>query len=207
MTGIKALFPTRVLMDQLARDASAPDLNAELLDDCLMVADGDEAGQAWSEENAYFGYTSYASLNDLPARTTAFGKLAALIETRANLFADEIGYDLHATALTLDSFWINVLEPGGHHSGHIHPNSVISGTYYLKVDEGASRLKFEDPRLPMLMNAPARKKSLPEADQRFVYITPEAGMVLMWESWLRHEVTPNLSDDIRVSISFNLSET
>ena len=55
----------------------------------------------------------------------------------------------------------------------------------------------------MMMAAPPRKKNAREDLRSFIYAKPEAGEVLLWESWLRHEVPMNMSDDERISISFN----
>ncbi|WP_310541353.1 TIGR02466 family protein, partial [Phenylobacterium sp.] len=63
--------------------------------------------------------------------------------------------------------------------------------------------KLEDPRLPMMMARPAVVADAPEAERPFVYLAPQAGTVLMWESWLRHEVPPNGSKAERISVSFN----
>ena len=105
----------------------------------------------------------------------------------------------------LDSLWVNILRPGGGHSGHIHPHSIISGTLYVEVPEGAGPLKLEDPRLPMLMNAPARTADAPEALRSFVYAVPAPGTIFLWESWLRHEVPASRAKADRISISFNYS--
>ena len=126
-----------------------------------------------------------------------------MLDQHVNAFADHLEYDLKKGKLKLDALWINILPTGGMHSGHIHPHSVISGTVYLSVPDGAGALKFEDPRLSMMMAAPPRKGSASRAHQSFVYETPEAGVILLWESFLRHEVPMNLSDEERISISFN----
>src|SRR5699024_4871864 len=105
--------------------------------------------------------------------------------------------------LTLDSLWINILPEGGTHSSHIHPHSVISGTTYVTMPEGTSAIRFEDPRPAMMMAAPPRTNDAREALRSFIYTKPEAGEVLLWESWLRHEVPMNLSEDDRISVSFN----
>jgi uncharacterized protein (TIGR02466 family) len=80
---------------------------------------------------------------------------------------------------------------------------VISGTTYVAMPQGASALKLEDPRHPMMMAAPARKKDADESLRPFVYIAPNAGDVVLWESWLRHEVPLNTAQDDRISVSFN----
>jgi uncharacterized protein (TIGR02466 family) len=68
---------------------------------------------------------------------------------------------------------------------------------------GASALKLEDPRLPLMMAAPPRKSGAAENARSFVYLQPEPGTVLMWESWLRHEVPTNAAKKERISVSFN----
>lgn len=172
----------------------------ELDDTCRAIADEDEAGQNWSQQKAYLGYTSYASLNDLPQRAPVFADLKAFIDGHVAAFINALDYD-HKPKL--DNMWINVLEHLGTHSGHIHPHSVISGTFYVSVPDGSSALRFEDPRLGLMMNAPGRKASARPDHQSFVSVTPAAGTLLLWESWLRHEVPINLSEDVRISVSFN----
>ena len=78
-----------------------------------------------------------------------------------------------------------------------------TGAWGVPIPEGASALRLEDPRLGLMMNAPLRKANGKPEHQNFVCATPLAGTVLMWESWLRHEVPINLSDDVRISVSFN----
>jgi uncharacterized protein (TIGR02466 family) len=204
MTGaLQTLFVTEVYRGSLAADHGFETFNAELKDACAMLAAEDRAGRAWCKANGYKGYTSYASLADLPQRASVFGDLKRKLDRHAAAYADALNFDLGGRRLKLDSLWVNVLESGGVHSGHIHPNSVLSGTVYIEVPEGSGALKLEDPRLPMMMAAPARLADAPESQRRFVYLQPGDGTILMWESWLRHEVMPNRSKTPRVSLSFN----
>ncbi len=196
---ITPLFITEIYRADGLLDADALE---DLDDTCRAIADDDEAGQAWSQQKAYLGYTSYGSLTDLPDRAPAFAALKSLLDKQVAAFVDKLGYELGGKKLKLDNMWINVLEHLGTHSGHIHPHSVLSGTIYIAVPDGASALRFEDPRLGLMMNAPARTSGRPE-HQTFVSVAPAAGTVLIWESWLRHEVPINLSEDLRISVSFN----
>ena len=154
--------------------------------------------RAWSREHGYGGYTSYASLDDLPQRMSVFADLKSRLDRHAKAFAEALSLDLRGGRLRLDSLWVNVLKPGAGHSGHIHPHSVISGTVYVATPPGASALKLEDPRLPLMMAAPTRPDS-------FVAVEPRPGLLLMWESWLRHEVLPGKGTGERLSISFNFA--
>jgi uncharacterized protein (TIGR02466 family) len=72
-----------------------------------------------------------------------------------------------------------VLPQGGVHTSHIHPHSVISGTYYVTIPEGASAIKFEDPRLAFMMAAPPKKAKAALQNRPFVYIAPTPGTVLL----------------------------
>ena len=200
---VSPLFVTELYRADLGTQSGFEDFLAELDDTCRAIADEDEAGQTWSQTKGYLGYTSYASLNDLPVRASVFADLKTILDAHVVTFADKLDFDLNGRKLKLDSMWINILEPMGHHSSHIHPHSVISGTFYVSIPEGASALRLEDPRLGLMMNAPLRKANGKPEHQNFVCATPLAGTVLMWESWLRHEVPINLSDDVRISVSFN----
>ena len=138
------------------------------------------------------------------ARNPAFADLVKLLNGHVRTFAEASHLDLGRKP-RLDSLWVNLLKPGGTHSGHIHPHSIISGSFYVAVPPGSGGLKLEDPRLAMMMAAPPRGEDAPEDSRSFVYVDPKPGMVLLWESWLRHEVTPSAAQGERISVSFNYS--
>jgi uncharacterized protein (TIGR02466 family) len=204
MSSLRTLFATRIYEASLADEPGFEAFNADLEQACLMLAGEDRAGRAWSKAQSYGGYTSYASLDDLPSRATAFGDLKKKLDRHASRFTEALAFDLGPRGrLKLDSLWVNVLRAGAVHSGHIHPHSVLSGTVYVTVPPGAAGLRLEDPRLPMMMAAPPRRADAPDDLLGFVTLTPQAGTVLMWESWLRHEVPANGAKSPRISVSFN----
>ena len=198
MSDIRSLFVTRLYRARLT-DIDQGELEAS----CLSIAEDDEAGQDWCEANGYAGYTSYASLTDLPWRFPIFKDLVAELDRHVAAFAEDLAFDLEDKPLRLEDIWINILPEGGIHTAHIHPHSVISGTTYVAMPPGTSAIKFEDPRHAMMMAAPARKPDAPETLRAFHYVQPDAGDVLLWESWLRHEVPMNMAEDDRISVSFN----
>ena len=200
MPTVDALFVTKLYRAELAEDGGR--LGADLDAACRSIAADDAAGRRWSRRNGYPGYTSYASLNDLPWRVPAFADLVKAIDRHVAAFAGELDFDLKGK-LKLDSLWINVLDPGGVHTGHIHPHSAVSGTYYVSVPDGAGAIRFEDPRLPLMMAAPPRKRKARDENRLFATVAPRAGTLLLWESWLRHEVPLNGSEEERISVSFN----
>ena len=203
MAKTKLLFSTPLYHASLA-DSGNFDMG-ELEKSCWSIAQDDEAGQKWCDENNYPGYTSYASLSDLTWRSPFFEELKHLLDLHVKTFVDELDFDLDGRNLKLEDLWINILPEGGNHSAHIHPNSVISGTTYISMPSGSSAIKFEDPRHSMMMAAPSRIKDAKEYLKPFIYVNPSVGDVLLWESWLRHEVPANNSSEERISISFNYS--
>ena len=144
------LFPTRLYKARIA-------VLQGLEETCLGLAMDDRAGRRWSSDHGYGGYTSYASLNDLTRRASIFAELERALARHVALFARELEFDLARRKLALDSLWVNVMNKGAIHAPHIHPHSVISGTYYVAVPPRSGAIRFEDPRLPMMMAAPARK--------------------------------------------------
>ena len=201
---IRKLFVTQIYEASLASGPEFVAFNADLMAACLMLAAEDAAGRAWSKAHGYGGYTSYASLDDLPTRATVFGVLKRRLDAHAAACARLFAFDLGPRGrLKLDSLWVNVLAPGAAHSGHIHTLSVLSGTVFVAVPHGAGGLRLEDPRLPLMMAAPPRRAEAGEGEQPFVTLTPTPGALYIWESWLRHEVLANRARAPRISLSFN----
>ena len=194
----RSLFATRFYEGALDDAALLADLDGT----CRTLAAEDRAGRAWSKAHGYRGYTSYASLDDLPRRDPVIADLVRKLNRHVAAFALDCAFDL-ARPLKLDSLWVNAMDRGGTHSGHIHPHSVVSGTIYIAVPPGSGALKLEDPRLGLMMAAPTRRPDAAPDLHSFVYMEPQPGTVFLWESWLRHEVMPNAAREPRISISFN----
>ena len=200
MSKIQSFFPTLIYR---ADDAAKASLNAKLEQSSLMLAQDDLVGIKWCEKHGYQGYTSFASINDLAAQIPAFNALEKILDRHAAKFANALHWDIRGGKPVCDSMWVNVLPEGGSHTSHIHTNSVISGTYYVRVPQGAGPIVYEDPRHAMMMAAPPKKQNAPREHKSQVSETPKVGSLLLWESWLRHEVPVNRADGLRISISFN----
>lgn len=188
------VFATQIYRSEIAVDEG-------LVPVCLATARDDRAGQRWAKAHNYRGYTSYASLNDLPSRYPEIAEIKRVIDGHVKHFARDLQFA--RTKLDLDSLWINVMAPGGVHGAHIHPHSAISGTYYVALPAGTSAIRFEDPRLPLMMAAPMKRESA--RDKPFLTLAPKPGTLLLWESWLRHDVPQTGGRGRRISISFNYS--
>lgn len=197
---MRKLFVTQLYEAEIGEDALLSALGRSI----RSLAADDHAGRDWSRAHRYPGYTSYASLDDLPRRDPDFATLAKILGRHAAKFADACAFDLKRKP-RVDSLWANLLKSGGHHGGHVHPHSIISGTFYVEVPGGSGAIRFEDPRSALMMAAPRRQEDAPEELQPFVSVEPCRGMLLLWESWLRHEVLAGTGRGERLSISFNFA--
>lgn len=199
---VRAWFPTFIYYDRLSKTGAAK-FNRELLAECYQIRDFDEEGRAWSTSGYPGGYTSYGSMAQLHKFSSTFADLERRINKHVKTFAAHLQMDLRKRRFEMTDCWVNIMPRRVVHSLHLHPLSFISGTYYVKTPPGCSKIKFEDPRLSKFMAAPPRLPDVRDENRQFVSYTAETGKVILFESWLRHEVAANPSEEDRVSISFN----
>jgi len=197
-------FPTHIYCEPLQPTGLAK-FNDELADECRNLRDYDKAGRKWSDKNYPGGYTSYASMNELHRFSSTFAALEKKFLKHARTFSKTLEFDLRGRTVRMTDCWVNIMPPTAAHSLHLHPLAFISGTYYVATPPGCSGLKFEDPRLERFMAAPPRLPDAKAANRIHVTYPAEAGNVILFESWLRHEVAANRVAEERISISFNLN--
>lgn len=202
MVSIKSWFPTLIYYEAL-QAAGGERFNRELLKECRQIQEYDQEGQEWSAENYPGGYTSYHSMSRLHQFSSTFATLEKKITRHVKVFASALEMELRGKNIRMTDCWVNIMPKGAVHSLHLHPLSFISGTYYVQAPPGCSEIKFEDPRLSKFMAAPPKKAAVSARNRQFVKYAPEAGKLILFESWLRHEVASNQVEAERISISFN----
>ncbi len=180
-------------------------LNEELLKEAYQIRDFDLEGQLWSKKRYVGGYTSYSSMDQLHQFSSTLMELERAISAHVQIFAKHLEMDLQGGTLGMSNCWLNIMPAQTSHSLHIHPNSVISGTYYLQTPRGCSGIRFEDPRLDNFMAAPPKQDRCSRKNKQSALLRAKAGHLVLFESWLRHEVPASPVDKDRISISFNYS--
>jgi len=104
----------------------------------------------------------------------------------------------------LGNMWANINYKGGFNKPHVHPNALFSGAYYVKAPANCGRLVCQDPRPGIQTCMPTRKKGQPPKYLwRDIHIDPKENRAIMFPSWLWHQVEPNQSEELRISVSFN----
>ena len=199
---IKAWFPTFIYYETLSAKGGEK-FNAELLKECYQIRDYDEEGQEWSRTKYPGGYTSYGSMAQLHRFSSTFAELERRINKHVKAFAAHLEMDPRKRKFQMTDCWVNIMPRQTTHGLHLHPLSFISGTYYVNTPKNCSSIKFEDPRLSKFMAAPPKVAQPSDHNRQFVSYPADTGKVVLFESWLRHEVSSNQSEEDRVSISFN----
>ncbi len=198
----QALFPTLIHTAQL-NSGGWRAFNQQLLRECQQLACDDISGQRWSVKNYPGGYTSYSSANRMHQMSPTFAALERKLNRQVRSFANKLQLDLEGRALSMTDCWVNIMPQHVVHGLHLHPLSTISGTYYVQTPKGCSAIKFEDPRLDRFMAAPPRRQDCKPEHRPWFLVPAEAGKLVLFESWLRHEVASNPVKTERISISFN----
>lgn len=138
-------------------------------------------------------------VDDLPQMQPLVNEINNRLEQLRNVvnFIDEV-------VLKIESMWININHRYSYNSLHIHPNSYISGVYYVKTPENSGELVLRNPSNIQSMFTPSSViKSFNEFNSSKWTISPEVGKLVLFPSWIEHEVTQNLSNEDRISIAFN----
>lgn len=191
----KALWPTILMQLRLPGWEAANPVLTQLIEEM-------DAGTADMT-------TNYLSGNFLDFQHPAIGWLRDCFNRAALDYARNAGIDYemdwHLQA------WPNVNRFGDYHNLHNHPHSWLSGTYYVQVpapetalpgrsDRTPGAISFFDPRAQANMLAVKNDPQV-EAEHR---IMPEPGLLLLWPAFVHHLVHPNLSQEKRISVSFNV---
>jgi uncharacterized protein (TIGR02466 family) len=200
----KLLFATQIYHAKLTTsETSLKLILKDLKTESAQIQKMDQTGSDWSNDNYTNGYTSYSSHDKLHQMSSTFSDLEKLISKHVAKFLKNLDYSVNIKNLKMTDCWLNIMNENVVHTAHLHPRSVFSGTFYVAVPKNASAIQFQDPRLTQFMNAPVPNSTARIHNQRFISILPKPGDVILFESWLKHEVSLNKSKLPRISVSFN----
>lgn len=145
------------------------------------------------------GWHSISSLH----QDERFADIRKIIGRTSAECAKHLGFDFTKANLVFQEMWINKNSPGDYNKAHVHPNAVLSGSYYVKVPQNSGNIEFYDPVRERIMSVYPIKKRTKVNSQALEYRCSD-GLLVIFPSWLQHSVQPNRSDDFRVSIAFNM---
>ena len=186
----QAIFPTHIWVQDLTPDVSGP-LNqrlADMLDKLTRPRPPLPPGSNWQTDQTLH---KVPELGDL---MTAFTAASAEILTQL---------DIVYSGIEISGCWANISPKGAIHLPHHHPNNYLSGIYYVHTSDGANRVTFHDPSQINDVLAP-QLRAANQYNYKEYAIPAKPGRLVIFPAWLRHSVPENTSEDIRISISFNI---
>lgn len=167
-----------------------------LADRVLELEQGNPAGIKVTNQG---GWHSSTSLLDDPAFADLFRWVAACCQQAF----EKAGWDLARAKPSFNNAWAMVNRRGNGTRAHLHPNSLFSGVFYLKVPPASGDIAFLDPRSGAQMLLPPLQSAKGVFNGRELR-RPEEGLLLLFPAWLWHEVEPSESLEPRICISFNV---
>jgi len=102
-------------------------------------------------------------------------------------------------SLQVDNMWGNINYKYAYNRAHVHPIAAFSGVYYAQAQD--THITFTDPRSGRIMLG---YNGFDPCDSPFSYSVPvKTGTMILFPSWLTHEVPQNLNDEDRISVAWN----
>lgn len=180
---IKNLFPIPVGVDTLNRELTAQEF------DCLLkLPTRSNIGNIVSINH---------SVLELPELATLKKDLLSSLDEYFKTTVDPVdGVELYIT-----QSWFNITNNTQHHHEHAHPNSYISGVFYVSGEGEADKITFKNPRYPYLMEVEPVNWNI--ANSKIWWIPATTGDVVMFPSTVEHFVPTPTSSKPRMSIAFN----
>ena len=189
-TNVVEMFPTYLWVYDLEKERSGPI--------CQKIFDSIQ--RDLPPDNELVGGHSIQSATKMHKKREFKGLMAHVDEAAKNVMKF-LGQNPEPLIVT--GCWANISGKDAYHKEHSHPNNFLSGVFYVKVPKGGDTINFHDPRSESHIIAPHfENPSMRNISTMFV--EAKAGRMMLFPSWLRHSVDPNASNDLRVSISFNL---
>ncbi len=142
-----------------------------------------------------------------------FDELSAYILASAQEVFNNLGYRKNTHPI-ITNMWANISPRYGFNQVHTHPGAIWSGVYYVQAPPESGKIFFLDPRAQASVINILYEKGQPKKTEVLsrIFFEPKVGRLLLFPSWLQHEVQPNLSElegekGERISISFNIRQS
>ena len=200
-------FPTYIYYRDLP-DTEAHALNAGI----------ERHVRAWRDEDAdgivrsnVWQVGVWHSRLDMAVRSE-YQSLVDLVLLSAGEVFEDLGYPVDWKP-TIINMWAVVSPRYGFNRSHVHPSALWSGVYYVQAPEGAGRIVFTEPRAQVRMMPYEYERAAHDRPESWdqVYFDPIEGRIILFPSWIVHEVEPNMSNaegrsGDRISVSFNIGQ-
>ena len=149
----------------------------------------------WQSKPTYM-YQSYKEYDNILFSTVS--------KTIKSYFSDNV----MDKEIIFEGLWMNINKKGDYNSTHDHPNCHMAGAFWINSPEGCGNFECQSPHSYNcgqeinVYTSDFREKTNSYGSYGFL---PIEGSIMLFPASLNHRVTPNQSDEDRISSSFNLT--
>ena len=133
---------------------------------------------------------------------TRLPKIKEFCEKHIDEYVEKIYNPVENISCYITQSWLNVTQPNESHHTHFHPNSLISGVFYIQTLENDS-IWFSDPNVKLKSTPLIAPKGMNHFNSDGISFSVDDLDLVLFPSWIEHSVLPNMTDESRMSISFN----
>ena len=189
------LFPVPIFHYKLE---NYKEINEELINYILKLKKKDKIGNNRSNIGGW-----HSPNFDLVKEETPINFINKFKDFLKNIIINEFGWEYLPNKQRIVAMWAIINKKNSFNIMHNHQNCYLSAAYYVKKPERSGDISFFDPVEPKTYRYPEKEKGTFHSNQ-VVTLRPEEGDLLIFPSYLYHSVEPNLSDEDRIVISFNI---
>ena len=172
--------------------------NKELLNYILELQKNDKIGNTHSNKGGW-----HSQNFDIVNQGSPINFLNKIKDYLKHIISNEFGWKYVPNKQRIVAMWAIINKKNSFNVMHNHQNCYFSSAYYVKKPKNSGDITFFDPKEAKTYRFPKIEKYT-EYSAGAVTIKPEEGDLLIFPSYLYHEVGVNLSEDDRVVISFNV---
>ena len=201
MSDTLSIFPAASPVYSVIRQASRREEREEIES---IISEGMNENIWQSQPSPFNGNSSSVNKNILDSY---FPELRLFCEGHIRKYVEGVICPLNKSLeFYITQSWLNVNKPNTAHEVHVHRNSLISGVYYFTND---NIIRFRNPfqqsqQVIHIEPDPEALNLWNSFTRDYITLNSKEKSLILFPSWLQHEVPINTSSSDRISISFNV---
>ena len=184
-SNINSIFPTPIYTSKLNRELSKKELS--FIDK--------------SKLNFYKNEGNITAVDNYILNNKEFKTLKEELDLRIQDYFDKIICPANNITPYITQSWLNYTETNQYHHKHAHPNSLVSGVFYINCDDQFDKIKFFNENYNTIK---LETKDWNLWNSKSWWFPVKTGDIIMFPSSLTHMVETKQGDNTRISLAFNV---
>jgi uncharacterized protein (TIGR02466 family) len=182
---INGIFPTPIYISKIDRDITTKELS---FIDKIKLDTYNNEGNTTSNDNYILNNKEFKTLKEE-------------LDLRTKDYFDKIISPANNITPYITQSWLNYTEKNQYHHKHAHPNSLVSGVFYINCNEEYDKIKFFNEKYSIIKT---EVKEWNMWNSESWWFPVKTGDIIMFPSSLTHMVETKEGDNTRISLAFNV---